>query len=383
MKTARLIALSLVAACYGAMPKEQPLPSDFEEGPESADELRAEDHTPGYFRDMYRILAAQMQLDDATAVYRLRLELESRTAEVGDLPEMLPVDVATLEGLHILALRSVQATSAAPAVARQLGEEMLRVSLGLDPAIEAWNRTHDPDALETDGGAKTLATVGRWALARAAEDYPVLCQQALGLSDWSSGDAEVVWIDEVCEPDQWVGGYCEDDEWLEGDCWDEWVPENCSGGRWVDRGYYEYYCYSSDDCRYVWRSRWIYEEGYCSDGYWEEYCDNGYWEEGICYDGTFVPGYCQPGHYEYRFPGGTWTFENYAVDPQCTEVRPTQYAIAVAAARVLYAKAVDGLTPEWRAALEALVADPRLETPDEGVLSAIRQVLEAAASATE
>ena len=348
-------------------------------------EFTANDHAPGYFRNTYRLLDAQGLLDADTATSRLLLELASRVEAPGELPSMLDAERQTLDGLLILALRSVQATSNKSEVARVLGEELLRVSLGLDPARDAFNADHPETSVKTiDGGALALATAADWALREAAHGFPRICMNQAFSTDtsWDPGDAEVAWVDEVCYPDQYVGEYCEQDRWIEGECLEDWVPEDCVDGYYRDDGYYEYYCYSEDDCRYIWRDRWVYVDGYCSGGYYDEWCESGYWELGICYDGTFVPGYCDPGHYEYRFPGGVWTFAQYATAPaECDAVRPGQYAIAVAAARVLHAKAYDFLEPEWQSALDVLLEEAPLDEPNEATLDAVQQIINAVIAA--
>jgi hypothetical protein len=338
----------------------------------------ADQQTPGYFRDTYRLLEAQSLVDDETAAARLLVVLPERIAERGDLPPMSQRDVDTLDGLLILALRAVQATRESPATCRAIGETILSRTLGLDPARQAWNREHPSRTVEVvSGGAATLASEGGWAIGRPALGGPEICQISDTGATFDPGPPEVVWVEEYCEPDQTVGEYCEPDRWLEGDCWEEWVPEECSGGYWENDGYYQYRCESDGTCRTIWVDQMVYVDGTCSGGYWEEWCDSGYWEYGICYDGTFVPGYCEPGHYEYRYPGGTWDTPISAPLPpaECTTCRPPQLAIASTVAQVLHAKAKSDLTPEWQSALDDLVTSGRLVVPDEVALDAVQQIV--------
>jgi hypothetical protein len=338
-------------------------------------------HTPGFFRDTYRLLGALAPLDDATAVEQLAVELQSRTLSRGEIPDMTDRDVDTLDGLVLLALRSLQATDDEPATARHLAVRLVNTALALDPARVAWNEAHADAEVETiSGGAHPLAEAGLFAIRDAARNYPAVCTAAAQTGTyWDPANAEIVWVDGWCEEDEWVGGYCEPDRWIEGDCIDVWVPEQCSGGYWEDQGWYEYYCYSADDCRYRWYEYWVYVDGNCTGGYYEQDCNPGYWEYGLCYDGTFVPGYCVDGHYEWRCPGGVWTFEQYVTAPTgCEVVRPSQLAISSSAALVLHAKARDELFTEWQVALDELVESGRLQSPDESTLDAVIQVLEGA-----
>lgn len=376
-----LMMLATLAAC-GAEPEGVPKNVDQGSGGDSRVRFDANRHTPGFFRDLYRMLMAQSVVDDATAVERMLVDLPQRLASTGELPDMLESDVRTAEGLMILALRGVQATQTTPKMARQIGERLLTDVLALDPARVAWNREHEPiDHVEViTGGPAALARAAAFALDHAARIIGAVCevQHTSQAAAWDAGEAQTVWVDEVCQPDRYVGGYCEPDRYIEGECYEDWVPENCGGGYWKDMGYYEYRCYDDDDCRYIWRSRWIYFEGTCTGGYYEEDCYSGYWERGICYEGTFVPGVCQPGHYEYRFPGGTWTFEMHATAPsECAPVRPTQWAIGVTAVQVLKAKVYADMEPEWQAALDDLLASEHVQQPSEGLLDAVRQIIKA------
>jgi hypothetical protein len=340
-------------------------------------------HTPGFFRDTYRLLGALAPEDDATAVHRMTVELQARTLVRGETPDMPERDIDTLDGLVLLALRSMQAADDEPATGRHLAQRILAMALALDPARIAWNEAHGAsEQVEVlPGGGRTLAEAGLFAVRDAARGYPAVCTAAAQTGTyWDPENAEIVWVDEICEPDRWVGAYCEPDRWREGACIDVWVPEQCSGsGYWEDRGWYDYYCYSDDDCRYEWVEYWVYVDGDCSGGYYEQQCNAGYWEYGLCYDGTFVPGYCIEGHYEWRCPGGVWTFEQYLTAPSgCEIVRPSQLAISASAAYVLHAKGRDDLFTEWQVALDELIESDRLQAPDESTLDAVIQILEGA-----
>jgi hypothetical protein len=376
--------LVLIAGCGQWSPNADAKRSDElkpNSGP-SVVQFDANMHTPGFFRDTYRMLGALAPLDDETAVHRMVVELQARTLVRGEIPDMLERDVDTIDGLVLLALRSMQATDDEPATARHLAERHLHMALALDPARIAWNDAHGAsDQVETlPGGAATLAEAGLFAIRDAALGYPAVCSAAAQTGTyWDPSEAEIAWVDEICEEDRWVGGYCEPDRWIEGDCIDVWMPEQCSGGGyWEDRGWYDYRCYSDDDCQYVWVEYWVYVDGNCTGGYYERQCNPGYWVYGLCYEGTFVPGYCTEGHYEWRCPGGVWTFEQYVTAPSgCEIVRPSQLAIAASAAYVLHAKARDDLESEWQVGLDELVESGKLQAPDESTLDAVEQILTA------
>lgn len=379
-----ICCLSLAAACGTAQDNADANRPDVVD-PAATARFDANCQTPGYFRDIYRLLSAQTLVDDETAVNRLRLELASRVADKGALPTLTQVSLDTLEGLLVLSLRSVEATATNPRPSRQIGERLLAKSLGLDPARVAWNQAH-PDAEPVEllaAGAQSLAQEALWALTHAAQGAPAICTEPpqAEAATWDPGDAEVVWVDQRCEPDRTEGGYCEPDQWYEGDCWDVWVPENCTGGGWEYTGHYEYQCYSAEECEYVWVEEQTYVGGSCTGGYYREECASGYWEYGLCYDGTFVPGYCIPGHYEYRFPGGTWSFESATEGPaECDLTRPAQRAIALASAHVLKDKGYATLDPLWQAALDRLLDSGRLEISDETSYDALVQILNGVAS---
>jgi hypothetical protein len=375
-----------LAACGGELGDPQNDQHDRDRsGPSgTAEAFDANQQTPGYFRDTYRLLEAQSTLDDETAAARLLIILPERLAERGALPPMQARELDTLDGLLILALRAVQATGDTPRASRRIGEELLLRTLELDPARVAWNRQHPDHAVGTSlGGAATLAAEGASALRLPADGLPAPCQISSDTgTTFDPGTPETVWVEEYCEPDRTVGGYCEPDVWIDGDCTEEWVPEQCTGGYWEDDGYYEYRCSSDGTCRYIWVSRQTYVDGTCSGGYWDEWCDSGYWEYGLCYDGTFVPGYCDPGHYEFRYPGGTWNTPINAPlsPPECSTSRPSQLAIAVSVTQVLHAKAAADLAPEWQAAVKSLVASGQLQAPNEVTFDAVHQILSGAAA---
>jgi hypothetical protein len=335
------------------------------------------DHTPGFFRDMYRILDATSVLDVGLAADRLRVELEHRAYDPGELPDLLPVTQNTLEALLAIALRTMQSTADQPQSAYAVGSELVRITLGLDPALAALT-----EESPTEAGAATVAAAALFALDTSSSSSPALCRMDnfSSASFWNLGAPVVVWVDEVCQQDRWVGGYCEPDRYIDGQCYQTWVPEDCTGGYWRDNGYYDYVCYSYDDCRTIWRSRWVYIDGHCTGGYYDEYCNNGYWEYGLCYDGTYVPGYCRPGHYEYRYPGGTWTFHYYVTAPQeCEGVRPAQFSVATRSIQAISSFPFEDVDPEWQAAIDAWLDEAQLDEPNEPALESALQILQAIA----
>jgi hypothetical protein len=370
-----------VAACGGTVPGTQQNPgnSGTPDGTTPKTTLTAADHTPGYFRDQFRLLAAQAALSDETAVTRMITDFEARLRAPGDLPGLTPEARATLDGLWMLGLRATQATSNTPQAARTIGQTIFSMTLGLDPAVVAFNDDGGA-APVTLPGAGTLALAAQAAILAAADDAPGVCQDLNTTSSalYVAGPPERRWIAEYCTDEYYVEGYCEPDRWIHEDCYDEWVPEQCNGGRWIDQGYYEYYCYSADDCRYIWRERWVYQDGTCSGGYWEQYCYPGYWEPGICYDGYWVRGGCIPGHWEYIYPEAYWSYSAMTAAPQdCTTVRPQQYAIALAAMQVQKSQAYADIEPMWQAALDALLGSADINNPNEAVFDAAVQILQA------
>lgn len=376
--TVLAVLSSLIMAGCGGLDGPKNLPQNPGEGRRI---LVAQDHSPGYFRDLFESLTAQTSLDDESAVETLLVTFERRTADPGTLPPLGRSARDTLDGLLTLGLHSVQATESTPPIARKIGNGILWMSLGLDPVLAAFNRDGG-DAEITTPGAAALASAAQRALQVAADDSPVICARVdytTGAS-FDPGEPEVAWIEGGCEEDEWVEEYCAGDEWVDGECFEEWVPEECTGGHWVDRGYYEYYCYDEYDCRYIWREYWVYVDGYCEDGYWNQWCDSGHWESGPCDDGYWLDGECEEGHFEYVYPDGTWDFSALTVPEDCGDVRPRQYTIAITAARVLAAKAYDDLTAEWRSALDSLLAVASLDTPDEAIYDAALQIIAAAAA---
>jgi len=349
-----------------------PIPSDTTGSPDP--NFGAHNHTPGYFRDTYRLLSAQAILEDNTAAYRLHTTLQSLANSQGELPSLETTDLSTLQGIVILALRSVQATANTPAAARHLGEKLLRQSLGLDPALDAYVSAGG-QAQTTSGGSLTLAQLSLWAVENAGLAVPDLCNaQAYASYSLELGSPVMRWVDEVCEDDHYVGAYCEPDRWIEGQCFSDWVDEDCSGGYWRDEGYYQYYC-TYDECRYVWRSIWVYEEGACYGGYYEEYCNADYYEPGICYDGDFIPGVCYGGYWEEIYPGATWHFATASVPSDCDAIRPSQYAIALASISMLKATLYNLLDPTSRAGIDALLTHTTSTTVDEAAYGAALKLL--------
>ncbi|MCK5690183.1 hypothetical protein KAI87_12980 [Myxococcota bacterium] len=346
--------------------------------------FKAEHHTPGFFRDLYRMLSAQAVLDDATAVERLIIEIPARIREPGAMPSMLDEDLQTLQGLMILSTRSLQATSDNALVARHLGELLLQKVLALDPARLAWNNTHSGvEQVEyVTGGGEILAEEAIRVIKQAAFQAPLECSShSVSNTNFNAGSENIVWVDEICEDDRYVGDYCENDEWIPGECYDRWITEDCTGGYYEDNGYYEYRCYGSDydDCIYEWVARWDYVDGECNGGYYEEDCYPGTWEEGLCYEGSYVPGYCIPGHYEESYPNGLWSFPEVQSPPACAQVRPSQYAIAKSALLVMKDKGYSALDAQWKGALDELIAsDDKMNNPDESLLDATYQILESA-----
>ncbi len=391
MRKLATVLIPYLLLCCGDAPEAKikfPEPSAASSNPGSNQQsITAANYTPGYFRDVYRMLDAATALENAAAAEQLLIESRFRLSNPGELPNLSSDELLTLNALLTLCVRSIQATRALPATANILGSELLSRSLGLDPALDALiNEGGQADTLT--GGAQAIAEAAQWTLRQAAQDYPSLCSNESFLTDsdenpdafWEPGNAEIAWVEGYCEEDRWLGDYCEPDRWIEGRCYEEYIQDNCSG-EYVDYGYYEYYCYSSDDCQYIWRSDLVYEEGSCDGGYYQEYCDNGYWEYGICYEGSFEPGYCDPGHYEYRYPGGTWVFSNYATAPVgCEGIRPSQYAIGVSAVEVLAAYGYEELDGRWKSAIDALLNQAPVDEPNEATFAAINQIIDAVAA---
>jgi hypothetical protein len=371
-----------LAACGGG----GALPATDDESiakPGSGDErmtFGADAHTPGFFRDLYRMLSAQAVVDDAEVVERLLVELPHRLDSPGGLPPLSASERATLDGLLVLSVRAAQATGGTPGVARLIADRLIGAVLGLDPARRAWNGEH-PEArvAETSAGPATIAAGAQQALGFIVGDRALTCSATAAVARWSPGPADEVWVAESCSPDTYIDGYCEADLWVPGACDDVWVPEDCSGGRWEDEGYYQYRCYGADDCRYVWVPRWVYHDGGCDGGYYEEDCTSGYWEEGLCYGGYWIDGYCVPGHYEAAYPSGTWSYELASAPAACSSLRPAQYAVALSGIEVLVGLFADELDPEWDAAALAVLATAGATTPSEAGLAALLEILEAVA----
>ncbi|MEL6545870.1 MAG: hypothetical protein AAFQ82_14670 [Myxococcota bacterium] len=342
----------------------------------------AEQHTPGFFRNVSRVLTAQGSVGDQEAVDRLLQDLPGRIERRDETPAMLLESERSIDALLLLALRSVQANADRPGLGRFVGEDLLERVLQLDPAREAYNAANPslPPVPASSGGPRFIAESALSALELSARQSATECQPLTidHRAAFSPHEAQLVWIAERCQPDRWVGGYCEPDRYIEGECVDEWVPEDCDGGYYEDRGRYEYFCYSSDDCRYVWRPRqqWVPES--CTGGYYEEYCYADRYEPGLCYDGTFVPGWCIEGRWEYRFPGGTWSWPRYAVsgdEVPCDALWPTQSSIALAGLGALVAELPDFVEPYWLAAAETALSSHEGEDP-RAIVDAAVQILE-------
>ncbi len=378
-----LLVVALLVACGQAEPKGEPKTGVPKLQPTAYVSFGAEQHTPGYFRDMYRLVSAVSLLDDETAATRLRLELENRVVAPDTLDVLTPEGRATVDGLLVLALRAVQATADTAAISRRAGELLLSRTLLLDPARAAWNDAHPEQPAEAVApGAQTLARAALEVLDVVGGIAPLSCSMAAaGAASWDPGTPEYHWVEGGCDDDTWVPGYCEADRWVEGECTQVWVPESCSGGSWRDDGYYEYRCYSDDDCRYEWVSRWTYVDGSCDGGYYEEDCYSGYSEPGLCYDGHWEEGACQDGYWQAVYSSGWWSYDYVTAPQECTVVRPAQLAIAESAIFVLAAKASEELDASWQSALDKLSESFAEGSGPEGEagFDACMQVLQAAA----
>jgi hypothetical protein len=377
-----LACVALVWGCGGTdpLPVGEPKPHPQPSGGEVSPLFKADDQTPGFFRNMYRMASAQALLDDETAVERLLIELPARFTNPGELPPLTESERATMDGLLVLAIRAVQAAKDTPGAARRIGDGVLELVLGIDPARRAWNAEH-VDALVsvTEPGALTLVTSAHDSMDTLTSTTPTLCKASAASAVWTPGPYWQRWVDAYCEADEWVDGYCEPDTWYEGDCYDVWIPEECAGGYYRDDGSYQYRCYSDDDCEYVWVSRWTYVQGNCTSGYWDEDCSSGYWEPGICYGGYWEPGVCVSGHWLTTYPSGTWSYQAVSAPAECSVVRPAQYAIALSAVEALVGTMLDSLAPEWAAAAERVLADGAADEVSEGKLAALLEILDAVA----
>ena len=54
--------------------------------------------------------------------------------------------------------------------------------------------------------------------------------------------------------------------------------------------------------------------------------------------------------------------------------------IAITAARVIEAEAYEDLSSQWRSALDALLAEAALDSPNEAIYEAVLQILDAASA---
>lgn len=340
--------------------ESEPTRLDRPEG--AAPRWRATDHTPGFFRDTYRITEAQAVLTDEIAVERIALELPERIREKGELPLMAPKAEASLEPMLILTLRSVQANADTPSRARHIADDLIERVLRLDPARAAHNRAHGPSAnvTESSGGPRFIADSALSALGQTARLSPDACraESRSPEAEFVPGDPEPVWIPERCEPDRFVGGYCEDDRIVEGECHSEWVDEDCDGGEYERRGRYEYFCRSDDTCSYVWRPRRVYVPGSCTGGYYHERCIPDRFEAGLCYPSTFEPGGCEPARWESRPLDGMWMSMSDGENPECEPILPAQRAIVDTALALLVERFAEYTEPfSFIAARSALATE--------------------------
>lgn len=345
----------------------------------------ADQHTPGFFRNFYRIQLAQESLDDATAVGRLLGDLPDRIQAKDELPSLLPVTEQSIDALLITALRSIQANTEHMGRARQVSEALFERILQLDPARAAWNSSGNPRIEAHDGGPAFVAEAALEVLSLTARLSDVECQplSMQHRAAWEPYGSELTWIPPRCEPDRFVGGYCEDDRYIPGECVSRWVEERCDGAGYESHGRYEYRCRSDGTCDYIWRPRIQYVPGSCTGGYYEEYCYSDRYEPGLCYEGTWVPGHCLEGRWESRAPGGTWSWPRYVTSASSTEGAAladcswsAQRAVAEVALGVLTERLDEWLDPNW-----GVAATTALETggaeDDQAVVDAAVQILEA------
>lgn len=372
--------IALVVALLTSCAAPEDLPPDLTYEQKAPVLATALDHTPGYFRDTYRVTEAQQALDPVTAVEHMELELWLRLTTDNQLPAIPERKHTMLEALWSMGLRSVQAASTDPTRARQVGELIWSVSLGLDPALQTFNQ-QGGQAIITAADAATLARSARTALDYLAQDNPTTCGDTAAItarSTFNPGPPETVWVAEYCEPDRWYDGFCQPDIWVEEDCYQEWIPDYCEGGEWVDEGYWDYRCYDEYTCEYEWVEVWIYYNGHCAGGYWDEYCYAGYWEPGLCYDGYWVEGECTGGYAINIYPQGSWSFAPAAAPPpDCTTVRRRQFGVARAGIETLAAYFYNDLPPVWQTAAVDILNRTEAVAVDEGVYHAMVQVLEA------
>lgn len=391
-----LMLMGMLAAC-GSERDGAPGADDEGDPSPSATTFNAEHQTPGLYRDTYRLLAAVSGEDHATAVDRLYADVTHKLENSPELDRMLETDRNTIRGLLILALRTMQATEHHPEVAHRMGETIIKMVLALDPARKVWNANHPESPVDVaTPGAALIAKATEGALADAV-NAPVDSQgnpmpNALTASAaaqcaspttrssvWIPGLAELTWTEGYCYPDQYRAGYCEPDRYVEGDCYDVWV-EDCAGGRYENRGYYDYVCYTSTDCQYIWRDRYVWVGGNCNNGYWDQQCTGGRYEPGLCYPDEVIPGQCVPGRYYYFYPYGTWTFRS-SGSTACDPIVPAQSQVAQTSAKILAGPLSKDISDDsWRAAVKNLSG--RGDVPDADYVDAVRQIIDSTKATT-
>ncbi len=394
MRTLTALFLLVFAVACGSERDVPPGEPQDDTGGPSSTTFSAEDQTPGFYRDAYRLVTAVANEDHATAIERLHSHITHKLESAPELDRMLERDRDTIRGLLILALRTMQATEHHPEVAHRMGEAILQKVLALDPARKVWNQKHPSDPVDVaEPGARLIAEATQGVLVDAvnapvdsfgnplvggltAEAAAQCSAPTTRSSVWIPGLAELTWVDGYCLPDQYREGYCEADRYVEGQCYDVWVND-CAGGEYINQGYYEYVCYTSTDCQYLWRNRWVWVGGGCNDGYWDEQCIGGTYEPGLCYPDEVIPGVCIPGRYYYFYPYGSWAFRGGA-SSACSPVVPAQAAVAQTSAKILSGRlAKDIADDSWRAAVLNLVALSS-RPADADYVDAVRQILEAA-----
>lgn len=306
--------------------------------------------TPGFFRNLRRLLNAQRGLAPQVAWERWLVELPNRLASFGALPPMPSEGRATLRSLLHMALRTLQAAASQPEWATPTGARLVSAALGLDPALWASSAPEQPTPT-TLPGRKTVARAaltGVKQLARAASQSG--CREPVNnAATWQPTATEEVWVPEHCAAADVVSGYCAQGHWVEEQCHDEWV---CEQGEVEYEGSYVWVCHG-DDCEYEWRQEPVWAED-CSDGYWQEVCDGGYWEPGVCYDSVTMPGECSGGHYVQQADSGSWMLQSSIATPTgCTPLRTVQIALARSGLLALRDQFPDAWGPATQAAAAA------------------------------
>src|SRR5262249_34074120 len=163
--------------------------------------------------------------------------------------------------------------------------------------------------------------------------------------------------------------------------------DDCAGGQYMNQGYYDYVCYTSTDCQYLWRNRYVWVGGDCSDGHYEQQCSNAHYEPGLCYPDQIIAGICIPGRYWYFYPYGTWRFHSAGTpgDPgppstpdstACDPILPAQAAVAQTGAKILSGPLANDITDDsWRAAVQNLAALQNVAGAD--YVDALLQIIDA------